>query len=225
MTLFGKTDAIQLYRESFDQSWSEDDLIENVRFVLLDSETTGLDAKKDRVVTIGAVDVLQGQILLHEQFECIIKFDYNTSAVVVHGVTREAAEASGIEEPAALAAFLGYLRDGIIVGHHIGFDVEIIGERCQQRFGESLQNRWLDTMELTLHLEDAGAFGEKEERKDFSLDGLCKRFGIPPHDRHTAPGDAFITAQIFLKLLRMARKHDMYTLADISRRWIPPEEE
>lgn len=227
MTLFGKTDDIQLYRESEAVTWPDDTRVEEVRFVVLDSETTGLDPKKDRIVTIGAVVVQQGQILLDDQYEAVIKFDYNTASVVVHGVTREAAQEEGMEEVDALREFLAYLRNGIIVGHHIGFDVEIFSERCQQRFGLSLFNRWLDTMELTLHLEDRGAFpGEDEnERKDFSLDGLCRRFNIPPHDRHTAPGDAFITAQILLKLLRLARRHGMTMLGDVIQRWEPPAEE
>ncbi|QYY35438.1 3'-5' exonuclease [Ruficoccus sp. ZRK36] len=225
MNLFGDTDDIQLYHESFDDSWSDSDTLDHVRFVVLDTETTGLDARKDAIVTIGAVAVRRNQIMLDDQYEAMIKFAYNTSSVVVHGVTRESAQEGGVEEPVALRQFLAYLRDGIIVGHHIGFDVEILGERCRQRFGLDLQNRWIDTMELTLRLEDLGAFPEQEHlKKDFSLDGLCRRFGIPPHDRHTAPGDAFITAQVFLKLLRLARRYNMTTLADISQRWQPPEE-
>ncbi|MBC2593730.1 3'-5' exonuclease [Ruficoccus amylovorans] len=225
MNLFGDSDDIQLYHESFEQTWSDSDPMDHVRFVVLDTETTGLNARKDGIVSIGAVAVRRGQIMLEDQYEAMIKFAYNTSAVVVHGVTREVAQEDGLEEPVALREFLAYLRDGVIVGHHIGFDVEILGERCWQRFGLKLQNRWIDTMELTLRLEDLGAFPEEEHlKKDFSLDGLCRRFGVKPHDRHTAPGDAFITAQIFLKLLRLARRYNIQTLAELSERWQPPEE-
>lgn len=225
MNLFGDSDDIQLYHESFEQTWSDSDPMDHVRFVVLDTETTGLNARKDGIVTIGAVAVRRGQIMLEDQYEAMVKFAYNTSAVVVHGVTREVAQEDGLEEPVALREFLAYLRDGVIVGHHIGFDVEILGERCRQRFGLKLQNRWIDTMELTLRLEDLGAFPEEEHlKKDFSLDGLCRRFGVKPHDRHTAPGDAFITAQIFLKLLRLARRYNIQTLAELSERWQPPEE-
>jgi len=228
MTLFGKADCLQVYREAFEQSWQDHEVIDNIRFVVLDTETTGLDAKRDRIVTIGAVVVSHGQILLEDQYEAVIKFDYNTASVVVHGITREAAQEGGMEEAEALGEFLEYLRDGVIVGHHIGFDVDILNERCLARFGLKLENRWIDTMELTLNLEDAGAFDdedqseEQKKRPDFSLDGLCKRFNIAPHDRHTAPGDAFITAQVFLKLLRMAGRNGMSTLADVSKRWVDP---
>jgi DNA polymerase-3 subunit epsilon len=225
MNLFGETDDIQLYHESFEQTWGDSDPVDHVRFVVLDTETTGLDARKDAIVTIGAVAVRRSQIMLDDQYEAMVKFAFNTSAVVVHGITREAAQEDGVDEPVALRQFLAYLRNGVIVGHHIGFDVEILGERCRQRFGLDIQNRWIDTMELTLRLEEMGAFpGEEDAKKDFSLDGLCRRFGIPPHDRHTAPGDAFITAQVFLKLLRLARRYNLMTLGDIAERWQPPEE-
>ena len=67
-------------------------------------------------------------------------------------------------------------------------------------------------MDLTLHLDDAGAFGSRPMSGGFSLDGLCEMFGVTPHDRHTAGGDAFITAQIFLRLLRAAKAAGRDTL-------------
>jgi DNA polymerase-3 subunit epsilon len=49
----------------------------------------------------------------------------------------------------------------------------------------------------------------------FSLDDLCEMFGVVPHDRHTAGGDAFITAQIFLRLLRAAKAVGRLTLESL----------
>ena len=60
-------------------------------------------------------------------------------------------------------------------------------------------------MDLTLHLERDGAFAGRPPIRRFTLDALCELFGVIPHDRHTATGDAFITAQVFLRLLRLAR--------------------
>ncbi len=200
--------------------------VEGVRFVVLDCETTGLDPKKDRIVTMGAIVVTEGEIRLDDQFEALLQVTHNTSAVLVHGVTAEEAAKYGVDEAEAMRRFLAYLGDGVIVGHHIGFDVEVIDRACQRSLGRPLRNRWLDTMELTLHLEDAGAFGEAVAPsvsappfRDFSLDGLCRRFDVPPHDRHTASGDAFITAQIFLKLLRLAAHHGRTTLGAVAERW------
>lgn len=206
-----------------------------VRFVVLDCETTGLDARRDNIVSIGAIGVQEGQIRLDDQFEALLKLRYNSASVVVHGITREEAELHGVQEPQALRELIDFLGDAVIVGHHIGFDVEVLSNALERNFGFPLRNRWLDTMELTLHLEKEGVLPlpaqrhspdlpEQARRQDFSLDGLCRLFGIAPHDRHTAAGDAFITAQIFIKLLRLAQHSGRTSLGRLCERWTSPEQ-
>ena len=79
--------------------------------------------------------------------------------------------------------------------------------------GVRLMNRSLDTMDLTLHLERDGAFSGRPAIRHFTLDAMCELFGVIPHDRHTAGGDAFITAQVFLRLLRLATRFGRRTLS------------
>ncbi len=213
---------IQAYLRAFDASWSDETPVEQVRFVVLDTETTGLDPKRDQVITIGAVGISEGEIDLADSFEAMLKIAYNQSAVTVHGVTRDEAQ-DGMDEREALEAFLEYLGDGVIVGHHIGFDIEMLNRACQRHFQLDLQNRRLDTMDLTLHLQDSGAFEPDRAPSGFSLDALCNLFGVEPRDRHTAGGDAFITALIFLRLLRLARKCGRHRLADLTVPYISTE--
>jgi DNA polymerase-3 subunit epsilon len=193
-------------------SWPPETPVEQVRFVVLDSETTGLNPLKDRIVTIGAIAVVNHEVLIEDSFEALLKVDYNSSAVTVHGVTREESLA-GLDEPAALERFLGYLGDGVIVGHHIAHDVETFNTAYQRHFGFRLNNMSLDTMALTLHLERDGAFAGRDAIQEFSLDTLCTLFEIIPHDRHTASGDAFMTALVFQRLLRLGLKHNRTTLS------------
>jgi DNA polymerase-3 subunit epsilon len=193
-------------------SWAEDTPIEDVRFVVLDSETTGLDPRKDRIVTIGAIAVVNYEILIEDSFEALLKVEYNSSAVTVHGVTREESRI-GLDEPAALDQFVKYLGDGVIVGHHISHDVDTFNAGYERHFGFRMENASLDTMALTLHLERDGAFAGRDPIQEFSLDSLCALFNITPHDRHTAPGDAFMTALVFQRLLRLAAKHGRTTLS------------
>ena len=201
-------------------SWAPETPIEQVRFVVLDSETTGLDPRKDRIVTIGAIAVLNHEILIEDSFEALLKVAYNSSAVTVHGVTREESRA-GLDEPAALDLFLRYLGDGVIVGHHIGHDVETFNAGYERHFGFRLKNSSLDTMALTLHLERDGAFAGRDPIQEFSLDALCALFNIIPHDRHTAPGDAFMTALVFQRLLRLSAKHKRTTLSRLLESFEP----
>ena len=206
--------SLDAYRACFERTWKDETPIGQVRFVVLDSETTGLNPNTDRIITIGAVAVLDGDIVIDDSFDALIKVAQNTSAVTVHGITRDESQ-TGVEEPQALETFLEYLRDGVIVGHHIGHDIATLGAACTRHWGLQLLNRSLDTMDLTLHLERAGAFAGRPPIRKYTLDALCAMFGVIPHDRHTASGDAFITAQVFLRLVRLASRMGRGTLAGV----------
>jgi DNA polymerase-3 subunit epsilon len=202
------------YRSCFERTWTEDTPIESVRFVVLDSETTGLNPRVDRLITIGAVAVQNAEIVVEDSFDALIRIERNTEAVTVHGVTRDQSR-RGVDEAVALEQFLDYLKDGVIVGHHIGHDIATIDAALERHWGITLANRSLDTMDLTLHLERDGAFAGRPAIRQFTLDGLCTMFGVIPHDRHTASGDAFITAQVFLRLERLAGRFNRGTLGQI----------
>jgi DNA polymerase-3 subunit epsilon len=206
---------IARYRACFEDTWTGDTTIDAVRFVVLDSETTGLNPRVDRLITVGAVAVRNSEILVEDSFDALIKVDRNTDAVTVHGVTRDQS-VRGVDEAVALERFLDYLKDGVIVGHHIGHDIDTIDTALERHWGVRLMNRSLDTMDLTLHLERDGAFAGRPPIRQFTLDGLCAMFGVIPHDRHTASGDAFITAQVFLRLERLAARFGRGTLERIS---------
>ena len=207
---------IARYRGQFETTWADDTLIDQVRFVVLDSETTGLDPRHDRLITIGAVAVRTSEIQIDDSFDALIRVDENTSAVAVHGVTRDESR-GGVEEPEALERFLDYVRDGVIVGHHIGHDIATFDAGYQRHWGMRLLNRSMDTMDLTLHLERDGAFAGRPPIRQFTLDALCEMFDVIPHGRHTAGGDAFITAQVLLRLLKLAARCGRTTLGSISQ--------
>ena len=215
---------IQAYRDCFTRSWTDQTPTAEIRFVVLDTETTGLDPRRDRLITIGAVAVKAGEIILADSFEALLRLAYNSSAVTVHGITREEAQ-EGLEESQALEQFLPYLQDGVIVGHHIQHDIETLNAGYERHFGITLQNRFLDTMDLALHLQNDGAFSSRAEIQGFSLDALCDFFGVAPHDRHTAGGDAFITALIFLRLLHIGKRVGRDTLGPLSERFVAEEAE
>ena len=77
-------------------------------------------------------------------------------------------------------------------------------------------------MDLTLHLERAGAFSGRPPIRRFTLDALCAMFDVVPHDRHTASGDAFITAQVFLRLVRLASRSGRGTLGTVCEAFQAP---
>ena len=210
---------LERYQSSFETTWHDATPIDEVRFVVLDLETTGLNPRTDRIITMGAVAVRGHEILLEDSFDALLKVEQNTSAVAVHGITRDET-LGGLDEPTALAAMLDYLADGVIVGHHIDHDIGTLDAGYERGWGARLRNRSLDTMDLTLQLERDGAFAGRPPIRRFTLDALCDLFEIIPHDRHTASGDAFLTAQVFLRLLKLAARHGRTTLARLSESFV-----
>lgn len=196
------------HRLSIRASW------EKFRFVSIDSESTGLDARKDAIISLAGVGVREGEICLWDQFSVILPIAYNTSSVTVHGITREEA-ALGVEEPAALEQFLHWLRDGVIVGHHIQHDLTLLNTALERQFSIKLRNVVIDTMEAYLTVVERGGFANQQPPAGYSLDALCTHFQITPHDRHTALGDSFLTAQILLRILKEAGKCGLWNLQDL----------
>src|ERR1044071_3977666 len=123
---------IEAYKQAFATTWIDESPVAQIRFVVLDSETTGFSPVLDRILTIGAVAVQDGEIRLDYSFDALLRVTGNVGPVDVHGVT-PGRRGRGLEEAEALERFLDYLRDGVIVGHHIGHAVSML-DAGYQRF-------------------------------------------------------------------------------------------
>ena len=123
------------YRQRFESTWRGDTSIDRVRFVVLDVETTGLNPRTDRLVTIGAVGVHGGEILIEDSFEALLKIERNTAAVTVHGITRAESLQRAGGSRRHWSSFCEYLGDGVIVGHHIGHDIGTFNAGYQRQWG------------------------------------------------------------------------------------------
>lgn len=187
---------------------------ERFRFVSIDTESTGLDARKDRIISLAGVALEDGDICLWDQFSVLMPIAYNTSAVTIHGITRQES-VEGVEEPVALDGFLRWLADGVIAGHHIQHDIIMLNRALVSHFGVEVKNVVIDTMEVYLGLKQAGSFATLPEPRGFGLDALLEVFGIVPHDRHTALGDAYLTALLLQRLLKEAGRRGLWNLDDL----------
>jgi DNA polymerase-3 subunit epsilon len=214
--------SIETYKQAFAETWTDDSPVDRVRFVVLDCETTGFSPVLDRILTIGAVAIHGGEIWLDDSFNAMVRVTGDVGPVAVHGVTPDQS-LRGDDQGETLQRFLAYLRDGVIVGHHIGHDVSML-DAGLERMGSDVRllNRTLDTADITLHLAQDGAFADHALPPHLSLDTLADLFGVIPHDRHTASGDAFITALVFLRLLKLASRYGRTSLASICQEFVIP---
>ena len=136
----------------------------------------------------------------------------NKESVSVHGILANGKEEK-INESDALEKFLDFIGNDILVGHNVDFDVAMINKLLKSFTGIKLKNKILDTRNLYLRLKR----GEDIPAKSLSLDTLCEEFGIKKNDRHTAPGDAFITAVLFMKLLNRLNKRGVTQVNELLR--------
>lgn len=166
------------------------------RYVVFDCETTGFDTNEDRILSISAIVVKNNKIIITDFFELFITQDvFKAKTVPIHGILKNGIEEK-VTEKEALLIFLDFIKDATLVGHNIAFDIEIINQGLYRLNAGKLKNQYMDTDIMYQKLK---YFPEEQHT---SLDELCEVFKIRKTARHTASGDAYITALLFLKLKR-----------------------
>ena len=172
--------------------------IENARFVAFDTETTGFDFDLDRVLSIGAVTIQNKTISVESNFEIYINQEiFKADTVKIHGILKKG-NLKKISELEAIEAFLDYIKSDILVAHHARFDYRMINNMLLRNGLGKLKNKFIDTAVL---YKKSKHIIYQESLKNYSLDELSKELNVPIIDRHTANGDALITAIVFLKIL------------------------
>lgn len=164
------------------------------RYVVFDCETTGLKPSLDVILSIGAVTIEQDAICVSKSLELYLHQTYfNKDTVGIHGILKEGNEEKTVEQD-AIIHFLDFIKNATLVGHHINFDVQMINQALHRMGLGKLKNHLMDTDAMYRKLKNL------QDTEHSSLDALGALYNIQMKDRHTAHGDAFITALLFLKL-------------------------
>ena len=183
---------------------------EETRFVVFDTETTDLDIQLDKILSIGAIAIKNGIIDISDSFEVYLEQDkFNSNTVEIHGLLK-GGNLDKCSENVAIEQFLNYIQNSVLVAHHAAFDITMINQALKNLNLPSLKNKSIDTGILYKKLA-----GKKEDH--FNLDKLCDEFNIPKQDRHTASGDAFITAVLLLKIYSKLKLERTVHYSDLFR--------
>ena len=177
---------------------------DQIRYVVLDTETTGFNLRKDRILSIGALVLQNKEIKVNEAVELFINQEtFDASTVKIHGILKNG-KAKRITEIEGLKRLLKLLEGSVLVAHHAFFDIGMINEALNRNGLPDLKNKSIDTALLYKKL----APKSEQTRKRYTLDFLADTFKISKADRHTALGDAYITALAFLRITnRIKPKH------------------
>ncbi|NIJ46497.1 DNA polymerase-3 subunit epsilon [Wenyingzhuangia heitensis] len=187
--------------------------IKESKFVVFDCETSGLDPKNDRILSMGAVTIYNNTINVKDTFEKYLEQEiFKRESVAIHGLLKKG-NYTKCKEEEAIKKFLKYIEGAIIVGHHINFDINCVNYALKRIGLPKLKNKTLDTNVLfkkTKHQVYADVYN-----KVFSLDEVCDELKVKKKDRHTAYGDAYITAIVFFKILGRLNRNNDLTLKDL----------
>ncbi|MCP9200778.1 3'-5' exonuclease [Gramella sp. GC03-9] len=189
--------------------------VSDIRFVVFDTETTGFDFDEDRILSIGAFRVENNNIEIGDNFEVFLEQShFNPETVKIHGIIKNE-RFEKISELEALKGFLNYIQNSILVAHHAGFDVKMVNKALQRHGLPKLKNKVLDTAALYSKTRISSNLIDRE--KTYSLDEIAETYNIDLIERHTAAGDAYITALIFMKLLNRLSNGKDVALKNIYR--------
>jgi len=196
-----------------------DQPLDQCLFTVLDTELTGLNTDRGEIVAIGAVR-LEGLTIRAEQtFSRLVKprRALPKASTLIHRIT-PALVNNAAELAEVLPEFVEFLNGTLVVGHHVGIDMNFLNKACRKILGGKLSNPCLDTMRMA-QIYRAEQWENYYDRYDlkvsYSLADLSAEFSLPRFPAHNALGDAMQTAYLFLYLVRKLKDGGIVTLRDL----------
>lgn len=193
--------------------------------MVLDVETSGLDAAHDRLLAVAAVGVHinagRAQIALADSFEVVLRqpedeMPPDKANILLHGIGI-AAQRHGVDPGQAIDAFQRFVAQAPLLGFHVAFDRTLIERTCAALKRPRPANRWLDLEPLAALLQP--------QVKGRALDDWLTHFRIHCVRRHQAAADALATAELLLHLWPLMRAEaatsiDAAVALAARRRWL-----
>lgn len=194
--------------------------LDEMRWVVVDVETGGLNPRVDPLLAIGAVMVTDNAIAMEPTCEVRLRQVEATASdnILVHGITT-GQQLSGQAPAQALLDWLDYAGGQPRLAYHAAFDQQALARASQTWLGVKDHAIWLDLAVLAPLLAPQGPGFNRP------LDDWLAYFGISVYQRHGALADAYATAQLWLALLPLARAQNLTRLKQLIRlcrqaRWL-----
>ncbi len=194
--------------------------VSETRCVVVDVETSGLNLMEDRLISIGAVAVVNGKIALGDSFYVVLQQQAASEKgnILLHGIGTTA-QLEGAPPVEALLAFLDYLGKAPLIAFHVTFDETMIRRALREHLGFSFKHPWLDLAYVMPGLNPALS------KRFHALDDWIGHFGIRIDVRHNALADALATAQLLQVALAQTGKNNLINFAELrnvekAQRWV-----
>ncbi|RXJ75728.1 DNA polymerase III subunit epsilon [Arcobacter sp. F155] len=167
-------------------------------YVCLDCETTGLNPRKDEILSIGAVHIKKNKVLMRKTLNIFVKpsMKITEESIKIHQIRPIDLE-NGQDPKDAILELLEFIGNRPIVGYYIKFDIAMISKYTKELIGVSLPNRQVEVSSMYFKTKKRSS---DYEFVDLKFDTILKELDIPELGKHDALNDAIMTSMIFLKL-------------------------
>ncbi len=173
--------------------------------VIYDTETTGLNPKKDEILSIGAIKVKGNKILTSQMFELFLRPSgpISKKSIEIHGI-RPCDLDQALSPEEGIKKFIEFIGNRPLVGYYLEFDVAMIDKYLRPWLGIRLPNQ---------KTEVSGLYYDKKVGRipqgdvDLRFETIMRELDIPNMGQHNAVNDAIMTAMIYLRLINDADIH------------------
>lgn len=177
-------------------------------WVALDCETTGLDTRRDRIISVGAVRIVGNRLLTSQRLELLVRPDraLNTDSVRVHRL-REQDVAHGIAPADAMRQLLEFIGSRPLVGYYLEFDVAMVNREIRPLLGVGLPQAKFEVSSMYYDFKNRRRPPhERGGSIDLRFSTLMKELELPQRDAHDALNDAVMAGLAFVKLRQLLRE-------------------
>jgi len=191
-------------------------------FVVYDTELTGLNQRKDEIISIGAVRIRGMRIELGDTFHYYVRprnLDH-TKATLIHRITPEQLRTSPPLED-VLPLFINFIRTDLLVGHFVQIDTAFLNRATRRVYNGVIANPNLDTMRMAHIYKQSSLYDPhgrvQLENGGYNLEKLSAELNLPYFEAHDALEDALQTAYLFIFLAKKLETIGIVTISDLFR--------
>ncbi|WFE68708.1 3'-5' exonuclease [Thiomicrospira sp. R3] len=172
--------------------------------VCFDCETTGLDTKLDKIVSLSAIKIRGAEILSSQSLNLRFKQQQgiNPESIVIHGLRNMDVE-QGLDEQAAIRQFVEFIGSRPLVGYYLEFDIAMVNAVIKPWLGIELPNQRIEVSELYHKKFYKDWLQPEHEVFDLSFKTILSKLNLPHLGQHDAFNDALMSAMIYVKLNRL----------------------
>ncbi len=207
---------IKFFKKKKEKSIISKKIITETDFVVIDTELTGLNEFKDNIIAIGAIKMKGRTIKIGEVFYRTVSPStkkFRKESIMIHEITPSELENCPKIEP-ILREFIKFSQNSLLVGHCIDIDLTFLKREIRDNLREKFDLFGVDTLLIYKWLIKRGVIPQNYS-DNVSLEDIALSLFIEAKELHDALSDAFITAQIFQKLLVYLGDLKIFTVGEL----------